>query len=85
MTVELESLFRISGPTEADIDSFHNDGYIVYPDVLTDEARENLIAEITEYEPVREYLNALEQNGREPKSYFIRPWNERRPYSDRFD
>ena len=63
MTVELESLFRISGPTEADIDSFHNDGYIVYPDVLTDEARENLIAEITEYEPVRQYLDALGQNG----------------------
>ena len=83
MTVELESLFRVSGPTTADLDSFHDDGYILYPDVLTDEARENLIAEITEYEPVRKYLDALEQIGGEPKSYFIRPWNERRLYSDR--
>ena len=73
MTVELESLFRISGPTEADIDSFHNDGYIVYPDVLTDEARENLIAEITEYEPVREYLDALGQNDQGTEIVFHSP------------
>lgn len=83
MATELESLFRLSGSTKADFDSFHNDGYIAYPDVLSDDARENLITEITEYEPVRHYLNALEQDGEEPKSYFIRPWNERRLYSDR--
>ena len=83
MATELESLFRLSGPTKADIDSFHNDGYIAYPEVLSDDARENLITEITEYEPVRHYLNALQQDGEEPKSYFIRPWNERRLYSDR--
>ena len=83
MATEFESLFRLSGPTKADFDSFHNDGYIAYPDVLSDDARENLITEITEYEPVRHYLNALEQDGEEPKSYFIRPWNERRLYSDR--
>ena len=83
MATELESLFRLAGPSQADIDSFHNDGYIVFPDVLTDQARGNLIAEITEYAPVRQYLDASEQNGREPKSYFIRPWNERRLYGDR--
>ena len=83
MATELESLFRLAGPSEADIDSFHNDGYIVFPDVLTDRARGNLIAEITEYAPVRQYLDASEQDGGEPKSYFIRPWNERRLYGDR--
>lgn len=83
MPVELGPLFRLSGPSEADIDSFHNDGYIVYPDVLTDRARGNLIAEIMEYAPVRRYLDASEQNRGEPKSYFIRPWNERGLFSDR--
>ncbi len=83
MPVEPGSLFRLSGPTKADIDSFHNDGYIAYPDVLTDQARGNLIAEIMEYAPVRRYLDASEQNGGEPKSYFIRPWNERGLFSDR--
>ena len=83
MATELESLFRLAGPSQADIDSFHNDGYIVFSDVLTDRARGNLIAEITEYAPVRQYLDASEQNGGEPKSYFIRPWNERRLYGDR--
>ena len=83
MPVELGPLFRLSGPSEADIDSFHNDGYVVYPDVLTDQARGNLIAEIMEYAPVRRYLDASERNGGEPKSYFIRPWNERGLFSDR--
>ncbi len=83
MATELGSLFRLSAPTKADIDSFHNDGYIAYPDVLSDDARESLISEIKEYEPVRHYLNTLERNGEEPKSYFIRPWNERGLYSDR--
>ena len=64
MPVELGPLFRLSGPSEADIDSFHNDGYIVYPDVLTDRARGNLIAEIMEYAPVRRYLDASEQKSR---------------------
>ena len=80
---ELDSLFRLPSPTKADIDSFHNDGYIAYPDVLSDDARENLIAEITEYEPVRHCLNAMETGSGESNSYSIRPWNERGLYSDR--
>ena len=42
----LNSLFRRQAPSGADLDSFHNDGYIFYPDVLTDAAREALSAEI---------------------------------------
>lgn len=83
MATEKKSLFRLSAPTKADIDSFHNDGYIVYPNILSDDARENLISEITGYELVQQYLNATAPNFVEPNSFFIRPWNERRMYSDR--
>lgn len=83
MATEIKSLFRLSAPTKADIDSFHNDGYIVYPNILSDDARENLISEITGYEPVQHYLNGTAPNFVEPNSFFIRPWNERRTYSDR--
>ncbi len=83
MATEFHSLFRLSCPSQADIDCFHNDGYIVYPDVFTDEAREKLIEEITQLEPVRQYIEALECNDGEPKSYFVRPWNDRGPYGDR--
>lgn len=78
------SLFRISEPSPEDIDSFHNDGYIAYPDVFTDDGREGLIEEITHhFEPTREYIETL-NNGEQPeRAYFIRPWNERRKYSDR--
>lgn len=79
-----DSLFRISEPSQEDIDSFHNDGYIAYPDVFTDDGREGLIEEIThQFEPTREYIKTL-KNGEQPeRAYFIRPWNERREYSDR--
>ncbi|RKU29650.1 hypothetical protein C6497_05790 [Candidatus Poribacteria bacterium] len=82
--VNTESLFRISEPSTEDLNSFHNDGYIAYPDVFTDDGREGLIEEIThQFEPTREYIESL-NNGEHPeRSYFIRPWNERREYSDR--
>ena len=40
MATDLNSLFRLSGPSPADIESFNNDGYIAYPNVFTDPARE---------------------------------------------
>ncbi len=78
------SLFRLSRPSKEDIDAFHNDGYIAYPDVFTDEARKGLIDEITHhFEPTREYIQQLQRTPEPPRPYFIRPWNERRQYSDR--
>ena len=85
MGAKVDSLFRLGGPSKEDIDHFHDEGYIVYRDVLTDEAREKLIGEITRHEPVRQYLDALRQGPPgEPRAYFERPWNERGPCSDRF-
>ena len=82
MSTDLNSLFRLSTPSLADLESFHNDGYIAFPDVFTDQARESLIKEIEGLDQVREYVQQLESHRGEPKSYFIRPWNERGPYSD---
>ena len=45
MGAKVDSLFRLGGPSKEDIDHFHDEGYIVYRDVLTDEAREKLIGE----------------------------------------
>ncbi len=81
---KLDSLFRLSSPSQANIDAFHNDGYIVYPDVFTDDGREGLIEEITQrFEPVHQYLEALNNSDDQRDPYFIRPWNDRGEYSDR--
>ena len=82
MATDLKSLFRIPGPSQSDIESFHNDGYIAFPDVFTDHARDSLINEIEGLNQVREYVTHLKSNRGEPQAYFIRPWNERGPYSD---
>ena len=82
MATDLKSLFRVPGPSQADIESFHSDGYIAFEDVFTDHAREALIREIEGLDQVREFVSQLQANRGDPKAYFIRPWNERGPYSD---
>lgn len=83
-TTKLDSLFRLSEPSQEDIDSFHNDGYIAYSDIFTDDGREGLIEEITQqFEPTRQYIEMLNNGDQPEKAYFIRPWNDRKEYSDR--
>ena len=42
----MNSLFRVNEPTEANVNSFHEDGYIFFPDIFKDTSREALIKEI---------------------------------------
>ena len=73
------SLFRLSGPSPEEIDSFHNDGYIAYPNVLTDEARDRLIEEITKSDAIREYIETLDNPTDEREQFAIRNWDDRGP------
>ncbi|MGY8824724.1 MAG: phytanoyl-CoA dioxygenase family protein [Candidatus Latescibacterota bacterium] len=75
----MNSLFRLQSPSPADIEAFHKDGYIYYPNVLKDDAREELIEEILHLDPVSQYLNGLEKGAADAPLYFVRPWNERGP------
>jgi len=80
----MNSLFRIQKPSQADLDSFHNEGYIFFPDVLKDQARELLIKEIYAVDSVRQYLDDEEARSDPSReafgtSYFVRPWNDRGP------
>jgi hypothetical protein len=83
MTPDFNSLFRLSEPSQVDIDSFHNEGYIAFPDVLTDDARENLIKEVAQLDGAHEFIDGLGKNEGDARTYFVRPWNERGPTSDR--
>jgi len=82
MTDLVQSLFRQDAPSAADVESFHRDGYIYYPDVFLDEARERLVAEIHRLESVRDYLRQPAAGENDPKPYFVRPWNDRGPCGD---
>lgn len=53
----MNSLFRFQKPSQADLDSFRNEGYIFFPDVLKDQAHELLIKEIYAVDSVRQYLD----------------------------
>ena len=75
----MNSLFRLQAPSAADLDSFHQDGYIFYPDVLKDEARHSLTNEILGLDSVRGYLDALDEKSAAPQSYFRPPLERPRP------
>jgi hypothetical protein len=78
----VSTLFRQLAPTDGDVDAYHRDGYILYPDIFKDEAREKLTAEILRLDTVRQYLDGLDGMADEPRAYFVRPWNERGPCGD---
>ncbi len=75
----MKSVFRHQSPSRSDIEAFHHDGYIYYPDIFQDDAREKLVAEILHLDSVSQYLKDLTQNSDNAQSYFTRPWNERGP------
>ena len=80
----MNSLFRRQAPSPADLYSFHNDGYIFYPDILTDAAREALIAEIHQQQDIQYYLETIEDRPADERTaYFVRPWNDRGPVGHR--
>ena len=82
METTLNSLFRLKAICPSDLDAFHRDGYILFPDIFKDEARENLINEILHLDSIRQYLNSLDEKPDEPQAYFVRPWNARGPCGD---
>ena len=79
----VNSLFRMAVPTAHDIEAFHRDGYILFPDVFTDAARERLVEEILQLDSVRQYLAPKDEEPGQASSYFVRPWDDRGPYGER--
>ena len=56
----MNSLFRINEPTEANVKSFHEDGYIFFPDILKDGPREQLINEAIQNNASNEVIDRLQ-------------------------
>ena len=82
MSTDLNSLFRLIRPFPGRYRIFQQRRLHRFSQRLHRPARESLIKEIEGLDQVREYVQQLESYRGEPKSYFIRPWNERGPYSD---
>lgn len=77
--------FRIDAPTEESLSCFNRDGYIAFPDAMTDTFREALIDEILSYNRINNFLSLSESERSQlthPTHFFERPWNNRGPLSD---
>ena len=54
---EVTSIFRIDAPSVDDLTAFHQDGYVVFPSVFSDEGLQGLIDEIMSCEQVVEFFD----------------------------
>ena len=78
-------MFRIERPSKADLAAFYEDGYAVFPDVLTDEGREGLTAEILRCAEVVDFLQMADaERGRlsKPHRLSVIGWNDKGPFAD---
>ena len=51
-------ILRLTMPCADDLETFHRNGYLVLPNVFTDEGLADLTNEILSQDPVREYFKA---------------------------
>jgi hypothetical protein len=72
-------VFRIDGPSAENLSGLEHDGFIAYPDVLTDEARHGLTDEILRCHAVADFLDTSQRNGEDSSelSFVEKPWNEK--------
>ena len=81
----IRDIFKMHEPSDSHLDDFERDGYIAFPNVMRDSARESLIEEVLTWAPISEFL-ALSNKERvrreRPATFFARPWNDRGPWSD---
>jgi hypothetical protein len=77
---EITPMFRREARSAAEIAAFHRDGYIAFPEILTETALAGLIEEVHAQEAVKAFLAMSEEERRaqgNPLVYFVRPWNDR--------
>lgn len=77
-------MFRIHQPSDHDIAFFHKNGYVAFPDVLTEEGRQGLTNEILCTPKVVKFLQMTdEERGQQSKPHrlSIIAWNDKGPYA----
>jgi hypothetical protein len=81
--METLPIFRRDTPTPEELAAFDDDGYIAFPDILTEAGQEGLTQEIVQMAEVQAFLQAAEQEpDSHSKIHFVRPWNNRGYWSN---
>ncbi len=78
-------MFKIEKPSSDQLAFFYKNGYLVFPDVLTNEGREGLIKEILETPEVVDFLSLTnEERGRSHKPHRLSliQWKDQGKYGD---
>jgi hypothetical protein len=77
-------MFHIERPSDDDLTFFYENGYVLFPDVLTDAGRRGLTSEILRTPQVVDFLRLTdEERGRSAKPHRLSlvPWNEKGPWA----
>ena len=83
-------MFRIEKPTENDLAFFHKNGYVAFPSVLTEEARQGLMDEILRTPLVAEFLGMTDEERsqltregmKKPHRLSSQQWDDKGPFAD---
>ena len=78
-------MFRIDAPSAEDFAAFHEDGYVAFPAVLTDEGLRSFTDEILSREQFVDCFEKTDEERRKlnvPYRLRVKPWNNKGPWSD---
>lgn len=78
-------IFRIDSPSLEEIAAFHEDGFVAYPNVLTNEGQQGFTDEILSRDRVVEFFETTEAERSKPdnpQDFVWRNWDDKGPWSD---
>lgn len=78
-------MFRIDRPSDDDIAFFHENGYVTFPNVLTEEGRQDLTNEILCTPEVVKFLQMTDEEREQqnkPHRLSILAWNDKGPFAE---
>ena len=62
----MKPVFRLDEPTDDDVSTFHRDGFLILPEVFTDEGLKGLTEEILSLQAVKDYFKSLSKSSNKP-------------------
>ena len=78
-------IFRIDSPTARHLECFYEEGYVAFPDLFADEARQGFVDELMHLRPVEDFFKKSDAELRElgkPYRLSVKPWNDKGPWAD---
>ncbi len=82
----MKEMFRLKAASAEDLAAFHENGYVAFPAVLTDEGQQGLLDEILSREQIVDFLSQTDEERSKlnnPYRFSIRPWSNKGQWGEK--